>query len=398
MVSVSEATRLIEEQVYRPALERIKIEESEGRVLAESIKADRDFPPFDRVAMDGIAISYKAIEEGWEGFRVEGLQPAGQPRLTLENNKNCIEVMTGAMLPIGCDTVIRYEDVTIVNEIAKLKIKTVAQGQCIHHRALDAGRGDVILSPGIRISTGEIALLAAVGRLETDVYQYPKTAIVSTGNELVDIHDRPLPHQIRRSNSYTLRAALYTLGCPADLFHLMDDRNAMERELGKLFSTYELVILSGGVSKGKFDFVPAVLESLGVTTIFHQVSQKPGKPLFFGTTKKQVVFGLPGNPVSTFLCFYRYVRPWLLQTIGAKPSNEYAILESDIELKGDLTHFLQVKLRNEDGKCIATPVPGGGSGDFANLRDVDGFLEIPQGKPICSAGEVFPLILFRGAY
>ncbi len=398
MVSVAEATRLIEEQIYRPALERIKIEESEGRVLAETIKADRDFPPFDRVAMDGIAISYKAIEEGWEGFRVEGLQPAGQPRLTLKNDKNCIEVMTGAMLPIGCDTVIRYEDILLVNEIAKLKIKTIELGQCVHHRALDAGRGDVILAPGVRISPGEVALLAAVGRLEIDVYRYPKTAIISTGTELVDIHDRPLPHQIRRSNSYALLAALHTLGCPADLFHLMDDRNAMERELGKLFANYELVILSGGVSKGKFDFVPAVLEALGVATIFHQVSQKPGKPLFFGTTKKQVVFGLPGNPVSTFLCFYRYIRPWLLQTIGAKPSTDYAVLESDIELKGDLTHFLQVKLKNEGGSRLAIPVPGRGSGDFANLRDVDGFLEIPQGKSTCSAGEIFALIPFRGAY
>lgn len=399
MVSVSEATRLIQEQIYRPGLERVKIEAAEGRVLAETIKADRDFPPFDRVAMDGIAVAYKAIEEGWEGFRVEGIQPAGQPRLTLKNDKNCIEVMTGAMLPIGCDTVIRYEDVVIVNDIAKLKVKTVTQGQSIHTRAQDAQRGAVILAPGVRISTGEVALLAAVGRLETDVYRYPKTAIVSTGNELVDIHDRPLPHQIRRSNSYALRAALHTLGCPADLFHLMDDRNAMERELGKLFGIYEVIILSGGVSKGKFDFIPAVLQSLGVTTVFHQVSQKPGKPIFFGTTKKQVVFGLPGNPVSTFLCFYKYIRPWLLQTIGTKPAEEFAILTHDINMKnGDLTHFLQVRLTNESGKRLATPVPGGGSGDFANLRDVDGFLEIPQGMPACSAGEAYPLIPFRGAY
>ena len=398
MVSVSEATRLIEEQVYRPALERLKIEAAEGRVLAETIKADRDFPPFDRVAMDGIAISYKAIEEGWEGFRVEGLQPAGEPRLTLKNDKNCIEVMTGAMLPIGCDTVIRYEDVTVVNDIAKLKTKTVELGQCVHHRAKDAARGDVLLAPGIRISSAEVALLAAVGRLETDVYRYPKTAIVSTGNELVDIHDRPLPHQIRRSNSYALRAALQTLDCPADLYHLMDERNSMERDLGKILSDYELIILSGGVSKGKFDFVPAVLESLGVTTIFHQVSQKPGKPIFFGTTRKQVVFGLPGNPVSTFLCFYRYIRPWLLQTTGVKPALEYAILASDLELKDGLTHFVQVRLQNEGGKRMAFPLPGGGSGDFANLREVDGFLEVTQGQSTCKPGDIFPYIQFRGAY
>ena len=398
MVSVSEATRLIQEQTYRPTLDRIKIEEAEGRVLAEAIKADRDFPPFDRVAMDGIAISYKAIEEGWEGFRVEGLQQAGQPRLTLKDNKNCIEVMTGAMIPIGCDTVVRYEDVIVINEIAKLKVKTVELGQCVHPRAQDAKRGDVILSPGIRISTSEVALLAATGRLETDVYRYPKTAIVSTGNELVDVHEKPLPHQIRRSNSYALRAAMHSLGCPADLFHLVDDRNVMERDLGKIFSAYELVILSGGVSKGKFDFVPAVLETLGVTIIFHQVSQKPGKPMLFGTTKKQIVFGLPGNPVSAFLCFYRYIRPWLLQTNGINSRPKSAMLAQDLELKGDLTHFVQVRIQYEDGICMATPIPGGGSGDFANLREVDGFLEIPPGYTNCKAGETHPLIEFRGAY
>ena len=398
MVSVSEATRLIQEQYYRPSLERVKIEEAEGRVIAESVKADRDFPPFDRVAMDGIAISYKAFQEGWQGFRVEGLQPAGQPRMTLQNDKNCIEVMTGAMLPIGCDTVIRYEDVTVVNDLAKLKVNNITQGQCIHTRALDAKRGDTILSPGTQISTSEVALLAAVGRLETDVYKFPKTAIVSTGNELVDIHDRPLPHQIRRSNSYALRAALHAMSCPAELFHLTDERNAMEKELSKIFATHELIILSGGVSKGKFDFVPAVLQSLGVENIFHQVSQKPGKPLWFGVTKKQIVFALPGNPVSSFLCFYRYIKPWLWKIMEVRPSIESAVLAEEFEVRSDLTYFLQVKIKNETGRLMAYPVPGGGSGDFANLQEVDGFLELTAGQQAFKAGEVFPYIPFRTGY
>ncbi len=396
MVSVSEATRLIQQQVYRPGVERIKIEDAVGRVSAETVKADRDFPPFDRVAMDGIAIAFDAFEEGWEGFRVEGLQPAGKPRLTLKNNKNCIEVMTGAMLPIGCDTVIRYEDVTVVHEMAKLKVKTITRGQSVHPRAQDARRGDTLLSPGSPISPSEIALLAAVGRLETDVYRYPKTAIISTGDELVDIHDSPLPHQIRRSNSYALSGALISLGCRPDLFHVKDDRNGMERELGKLFGKYELVILSGGVSKGKFDLVPAVLEALGVRTVFHRVTQKPGKPLFFGTTEKQVIFGLPGNPVSSFLCYYRYILPWLLQTMKISSVPEFAEMAEPFEGKAtDLTYFLQVRVKNEQGKLRAFPIPGGGSGDFANLKEVDGFVEIPEGQSGCKAGEVFSYISFR---
>ncbi len=399
MVSVAEATRLIQEQNFRPALQRIKIEEAEGRVLGEEVRADRDFPPFDRVAMDGIAVCYQAIEEGWEGFKVEGLQPAGQPRLTLKNDKNCIEVMTGAMLPIGCDTVIRYEDVTVINEMAKLKTKAITRGQCIHPRAQDAKRGDVILSPGIRISPGEVALLASVGRLQTDVYGYPSVALVSTGDELVDIHDSPKPHQIRRSNTHALSSALHRLACPSQLFHVTDDRNALERDLGKIFSKFEVVILTGGVSKGKFDNVPATLKSLGVEMLFHEVSQRPGKPMLFGITKKQAVFGLPGNPVSSFLCFYRYVRPWLMKGLGQAPPEETAIIDGPLDLKNsELTHFVQVKVRSENGRRMARPIPGGGSGDFANLRDVDGFVEIPQGKLVANAGEVFPYLQFRGAY
>lgn len=396
MVSVAEATRLIQQQVYRPGIERLKIEATTGRVLAESVKADRDFPPFDRVSMDGIAINYQAIEEGWEGFRVEGLQQAGQPRLTLKNDKNCIEVMTGAMLPIGCDTVVRYEDITLVHEVAKVKVKPTSRGQNVHPRAQDAKRGDIILAPGARISPGEVALLASVGWLECNVYGFPRVAIVSTGSELVDIHDRPLPHQIRRSNAYALQAAMLSLGCPSQLFHLVDDQNVMERELQNIFKKHDVIILSGGVSKGKFDFVPAALKALGVTTVFHQVSQRPGKPMYFGTTDKQVIFGLPGNPVSSFACYYRYVQPWLLSTLGIPATAEFGILASGIDLKNpDLTHFLQVKVKNENGRCMAHPVPGGGSGDFANLRDVDAFLEIPQGNAQPKAGEAFPLIYFR---
>ncbi len=396
MVSVDEASRLIQEHLFRPGIEKVKIDEAEARVLAESVKADRDFPPFDRVAMDGIAINFQAVEEGWEGFRVEGLQQAGQSRLTLKDDKNCIEVMTGAMLPIGTDTVVRYEDVTVVNDMAKLKVKPTARGVNVHHRAQDAKRGDVILLPGTVLSPGETALLASVGWLECTVYGYPRTAIVSTGNELVDIHDRPLPHQIRRSNIYALKSALHTLGCVADLHHLPDDQNKMERDLEKFLRKYDVIVLSGGVSKGKFDFVPAALKALGVKTVFHQVSQKPGKPMFFGTTEKQLIFGLPGNPVSSFVCFYRYIRPWLLKNMGIVPDPEFGVLAAPIDLKNpDLAHFLQVKLKNENGRRMAYPVPGGGSGDFANLREVDAFLEIPQGHGPCSAEQVFPLIPFR---
>lgn len=366
-----------------------------GRILAEPIKADRDLPPFDRVAMDGIAIPFEAFQDGWRDFRVEGILAAGQPRVTLKDPHNCIEVMTGAMLPVGCDTVIRYEDVSIVNKIAKVKAAGIQRGQSVHARAHDAKKADVLLAPGIIIAASEVTLLASVGRRNVIVLSFPKAAIVSTGNELVEISDPPLAHQIRRSNSYTLLAALTRMGGHADLFHLPDDRNVIDRDLAKILIDRQLIILTGGVSKGKFDFVPDALESLGVERLFHEVSQKPGKPFWFGVTKKQVVFALPGNPVSTFLCFYRYIQPWLLKSMGVEPSPAFAILAEDFEFSPELSYFLEVKAQNESGRLMAYPRPGGGSGDFANLKMVDGFLELPAGKIQFKTGEVFPYIPYR---
>lgn len=395
MVSVAEATAIIHQHALKPTKESVKAENLEGRILAESIKADRDFPPFDRVAMDGIAIRFESYEGGWRDFLVEGTQPAGQPRLTLKDHRNCIEAMTGAMLPIGCDTVIPYEEVTIFNKLAKVKSQNVTRGQAIHGRAHDAKRGEELLSPGMLLSPAEVALLVTVGRAEAQVYSFPPTAIISTGNELVDVHDQPQPHQIRRSNSYALQAALTTLGCRPQLFHLTDERNAMERELSKIFTQFELIILTGGVSKGKFDFVPAVMEELGVEKKFHQVSQRPGKPFWFGVTKKQAIFALPGNPVSSFLCFYRYIRPWLLSNMGLSHHFGSAVLAESFEFDLPLTYFVQVRTEMKSGKLLAYTIPGGGSGDFANLKNVDGFLELPLGVKSFPAGEAYPFIPFR---
>jgi molybdopterin molybdotransferase len=170
----------------------------------------------------------------------------------------------------------------------------------------------------------------------------------------------------------------------------------MAKSLRKILDDYDVLILSGGVSKGKFDFVPEVLEGLGIKKLFHQVSQRPGKPFWFGTSGAgKVAFALPGNPVSTFMCFYRYVRPWIYKSLGTDYGHPSAILEKDYSFAPPLTCFLQVTVRNESGKTIARPIPGGGSGDFANLKNITGFLELPLEKDQFKAGEVYPYISFR---
>jgi molybdopterin molybdotransferase len=395
MISVSEATAIIQSHSIETGLEEIAIQQACGRILREEVRADRDFPPFDRVTMDGIAISFQAFKKGLRTFPIEAIQAAGEQPKHLNNIDSCIEVMTGALLPAGTDTIIRYEDLEIKNKTATLLINDIQKNQNIHTQGQDARRNDSLIAHGITLSPAEVALLASVGKKTVSVSAFPKTAIISTGDELVPVDLIPLPYQIRRSNSYALQAALLELGCPADQYHISDQPEILESEVRKILAHYQLIIFSGGVSKGKFDFVPQTLERNGIQKRFHQVSQKPGKPLWFGTSSNHVVFALPGNPVSTYMCFYRYIKPWLIKSLTGYVNQTTAILAKDFSFKQPLTYFLQVRVCNEQGQLKAYPVAGGGSGDFANLKEVDGFIELAGDKTDFKVGETFNYFSFR---
>jgi molybdopterin molybdotransferase len=190
-------------------------------------------------------------------------------------------------------------------------------------------------------------------------------------------------------------ASLKAIGCAAELFHLPDDKNILEEQLAAIIQNHEVIILSGGVSKGKFDFVPHALKAIGIQQHFHQVAQKPGKPFWFGSIENKYVFGLPGNPVSTYMCFHRYVLPWLRKSLGIELHQQYAILANDFTFQPHLTYFLQVKIKNVNGCWMAYPHSGQGSGDFANLTEIDGFLELPKEKQTFAAGSYFPVFMVR---
>jgi len=396
MISVQQASATILSHLYKPALETVHIQESVGKVLAEAITADRDLPPFHRVTMDGIALRFETWKLGKRKFRIESIQAAGEPQKKLGDPENVIEVMTGAMLPAGTDTVIRYEDLVVESPHVTIANDQIELSQSVHRQGQDAKKDEVLLSPGIVLSPAEIALLASVGKAEVKVYGHPRTAIVASGDELVPIQDVPLPHQIRRSNTYAIEAAMRTMGWKGEQFHLPDEKTVLKNALEKILKEFDVIILSGGVSQGKFDFIPAVMEEIGVKKVFHQVSQRPGKPFWFGVSASgKVVFALPGNPVSTFMCFYRYIKPWLLKSLGIEGKTEQAILAKDFSFPPKLTYFLQVSVQNENGKIMAYPDAGGGSGDFANLKKIDGFLELPLERSEFKAGEAFPFIPFR---
>ncbi len=397
MILVEEASRIISDHIQEYGTETVPLHQAIGRTLREHIQADRELPPYDRVTRDGVAINYAAYENGKRAFQVKGVAPAGSPQMVLPEVDGCIEVMTGAVMPEATDTVIMYEDIKLMDGIAVLADSGITQGQNIHYQGEDRKAGEVIIQAGTVISPAEIGVCASVGKHEIKVAKLPSMMIISSGDELVEVHETPLPHQIRRSNVYRLTSSFAHMGIAVDQHHLKDDMEEILRELEAILNKYDIVILSGGVSKGKFDFLPEALSRLGVDKLFHKIRQRPGKPFWFGKRENTMVFALPGNPVSSFMCTQRYVLPWLYASIGAQAEKPVeAKLKAPINFKPDLTYFAQVSLESDaSGTLWAIPVEGHGSGDLANLVDADAFIELPMGKDVYEEGEVYRVIRYR---
>ena len=390
MINVEEALKVIKEQAIFRGNELLDLPDTVNRIISTDILADRDFPPFDRVSMDGIAISFQDWENGNRTYNIEHVVAAGTAQYTLQTGGNCVEIMTGAVLPKGLDTVIRYEDLIIENNKAKVNIEDIRKGQNVHPKGFDQNKDACLIKRGKRIGSPEIGIAATVGKESLWVKKVPSCLLVSTGDELVDIDEKPLPHQIRRSNVYTLQAQLRNWGVATNLLHLNDNKNDIREKLDEAFRDYDAIILSGAVSKGKFDFLPEILEDLGVEKIFHKIAQRPGKPFWFGNKiNGPVIFALPGNPVSSFMCTCIYFKAWLDESLGIESVPLKAELGADFHFKPDLAYFAQIKLyQNEMAKIIALPYEGKGSGDLANLGNSNAFLWLPRGRNTFKKGEL----------
>jgi len=395
MISVQEAQKIVLKNSLDFGSEKIPFIKSVGRVLKEDILADRDFPPFNRVSMDGIALDYTSFKNGERAFFIEGIQPAGSPQISLSNNKNCIEVMTGAVLPANTNVVIRYEDVLIEHGIAKIQIEEVSYFQNIHEKGKDRKEGDILIQKNKRIAASEIGVLATVGSSKVMVAKQPKVMIISTGDELVDVNETPLDHQIRMSNVYTLVSLLDRLHVSSKTDHISDDKPILKKKIKEYLKEFDVLLFSGAVSKGKFDFLPEVFKELGVEKLFHKVSQRPGKPFWFGQMKTCRLFAFPGNPISTFANCLAYFYPWYFKSLGVNTTEETAILTENVSFKPNLTYFLQVKLTHKNGHLLATPIKGNGSGDLASLVNSDAFIQLPKDKNEYKKGENYPIIRYR---
>ncbi|MEO6002852.1 MAG: molybdopterin molybdotransferase MoeA [Opitutus sp.] len=383
MLTPAEAEKLILEHQMAFLREDCPLNAAHGRVLRADLLADRDLPPFHRVTMDGYALRAASLAAGITQFSVESTQAAGMRAFVLGPAADaCVEVMTGAVLPDGADCVLPYED-TKRSEGSPVITTTgvVPSGFAVHRRGSDHPSGAVIVRAGTKITGREVAVAAAIGASTVTVAAQPKIAVVATGDELVEIDAGVAPHQIRRSNDYAIRAALLTAGYTrVERFHLRDVRHEIEHRLWHIVAEHDVVLISGGVSKGKFDFLPAVLDAHGVRKVFQGVAQRPGKPFWFGVTQRRTsVFALPGNPVSAYTCLHRYVLPALAQASGLPPApDRRAVLSAPVAFKPPLAYFLPVRISSNDrAELLAAPAAANTSGDFAGLVGTDGFVELP---------------------
>ena len=380
MISVNEALKIILSTTGNFGEETVPLKDAFNRVLAEDVFADRDSPPFNRVMMDGIAIDSSELSlQNTEVFFIESIQAAGDAPKILSDKNNCIEVMTGAVLPLNTDTIIPYENMEIIDQRATIKEPIIAK-KFIHWQGSDHKKNELSIAKYKLLSAAHIGLLASIGIADVPVLKLPKIAIVATGNELVAVNEIPLDHQIRMSNVYTLQAALQGDNIAADIFHIIDEEAELFIQLSNIITNYDVVLISGGVSKGKYDFVPDILQKIGVEKLFHRVAQKPGKPFWFGQQAllKTHVFAFPGNPISTFVCFHYYFRQWLFASLKMALKFPLIPLSQEIFPNNNLDQFIPVVLNDLGTEVVATS--NNGSGDLMSLANIDGFIFLPKGE------------------
>jgi molybdopterin molybdotransferase len=400
IVSYEEAARVVRREAERALAqphpdERIPLLQSAGRVVAEPIRADRDQPPFGRSTRDGFAC--RATDLGQGTLRIAGLLRAGQ-RWTCGDlgAGEAVEIMTGAAVPRGADCVAMVEHVTVAEGRVQLNGQhRPAAGENIVPEGAEAQRGAAIIPAGRRLGPAAIAAAAACGAASVPVFARPRIAIMSTGDELVDVAQTPLPHQIRNSNSYSLAVQVAAAGGEPELFPIVRDEVAETEAAVRQAMHCDLLLLTGGVSMGRFDYVEPALLGAGAEFLFTGVRMQPGKPVVFGRIEGKPFFGLPGNPISTMVTFALFVSP-VLRALGGEGETEprfrMARLEEDVAAKAGLTRFLPAFLKGDVSGTSVRRIPWQGSGDLSAAARANAFLVIPETRERLDKGEIVSVL------
>jgi molybdopterin molybdotransferase len=396
MITVNEALSKLHENLPKPRIQTVALAEALGYAIAEDIFSDIDLPPFDKSAMDGYAVRSEDLQNPPVELEVIETVAAGYaPTAKLKPGK-AIKIMTGAPIPEGADAVLMVEHTgppagNIVN-----CLKSVRKGENISFRAEDLKENERVVSAGTTIRPQEIALLAAVGRVAVSAYQKPSIAILSTGDELVEVTAKPEAAQIRNSNTYSLLAQLSRMGFEVHSLGIArDDKTKLGAKILQGLKS-DIFIMTGGVSVGEYDFVEEMLKKSGCEIIFNKVAIKPGKPLTFGKTDTCLVFGLPGNPVSVFVLTEIFVRE-ALATITGNAALRHPVVKARLNTawskSSERQQYINVRYQLTESGGAVEPVKGHGSADLVALSQSNALMIVPPNSPELETGALVDVML-----
>ena len=392
MIPVKEAIQIVLQQTPKLDKEFAPISKVRGRILAEDIIADSDLPPFDRAQMDGYAVRAEDVARPPAGLRIVGESAAGAGWHHEMKAGEAVRIMTGAPVPAGADAVQQVELTREIESGSKVEIlESVDVGRSIVKRAAEIKCGETVLRAGEQINAAMIATLASFGYAQVKVGKRPRVAVMATGSELVNVDEKPGADQIRDSNNYTIAAYAAQSNAIVERLPLAgDDTKELKRQIASAVEASDVLITSGGVSMGVYDFTKAALKELGAEIFFERVALRPGKPTVFAKLGNTLIFGLPGNPVSVAVTFNLFVRAALYKMQGATETslpNEHAVLARDVKGSIDRESFLPAVLRtDEKGTLLAEPLKWGGSSDFVAFAKATALINVPVGTKLIEKG------------
>lgn len=398
MIPVSEAIQFVKDQTQTLSIEKVALANACGRFLAEDVIADSDLPPFDRSQMDGYAVRAAETQEAPVRLRIVGESAAGRGWHNTMKAGEAVRIMTGAPVPSGADSVQQVELTEDVEpDLVEIQ-QPVPVGRSIVRRGAEVKRGEVVLNSGLQINAAMLATLASFGYSEVQVRRRPRVAVLATGSELVPVSEQPGPDQIRDSNNYSIGAYAELAGAVVERLPLAGDEiELLKRQIAEAAERSDVVITSGGVSMGVYDFTKAALKKLECEVFFERVSLRPGKPTVFARLPNgTLVFGLPGNPVSVSVTFNLFARPALLKMQGASQQTmleERAVLAKSVKGSAERESYLPASLRTDDqGQLLAEALKWGGSSDFVAFTRATALLIAPQGVAELEAGTIVRVV------
>jgi molybdopterin molybdotransferase len=387
-----------QDRLERMPAEPVSLADSAHRILREDVLSDADSPRFDKAIRDGFAVRFEDSARVPAVLSIIGESRAGAGANVEVQRGQCCEIMTGAPLPPGANAVVMVENTERVSPASVRILRTVRENEGLLRRGAEAREGDMILRSGRRIGLADLGLLAGAGKSRVMVSTKPRVAVIATGDELVEVHENPKPDQIRNSNSYTICAQVKDAGAEPIALGIARDNLDDLREKIRRGLEYDILLVSGGVSMGKYDLVENVFAEFGVEVLFDKIAMKPGKPTVFGHRGQTYVFGLPGNPISTIVAFHMFVRPLILFLLKAEKT-EPVILEAKLEGSAkcdpERAALLPALVRFDRGQYWIKTAPWKGSSDLVGLSRANALVMIPRRSGTLEPGETVQFLLME---